>query len=295
MKFELKEYHRDLSDDALLYDIRRISEKHPEKYISRSLYEKEGVYSATPFLRRWGSWIGVLEAAGLRTERKPGDYKRIDNKELIDDVVRIAEMLSKNSVTTKEYSEYGKYKVQTLLSRFKSWNSVLDAASLAGTGYKVIKDTDLYEEIERLWIEKGSQPTTTDIKSGNSKYSLNTYSRRFGGWRGALQAFLQYINEENEENGKDITVENNLSEERAPETKKINRRKTPRDINLRLRFRVLQRDNFSCCACGASPAKDASVVLHVDHIDPWSKGGETVEKNLQTLCDKCNLGKSNVL
>lgn len=157
MKFELKEYHRDLSDDALLDDIRRISEKYPEKYISRSLYEKEGVYSATPFLRRWGSWIGVLEAAGLRTERKQGDYKRIDNKELIDDVVRIAEMLSKNSVTTKEYSEYGKYKVQTLLSRFKSWNSVLDAASLAGTDYKVIKDTDLYEEIERLWIEKGSQ------------------------------------------------------------------------------------------------------------------------------------------
>jgi 5-methylcytosine-specific restriction endonuclease McrA len=36
-------------------------------------------------------------------------------------------------------------------------------------------------------------------------------------------------------------------------------------------------------------------LLHVDHIKPWSHGGETIEDNLQTLCATCNLGKSNVL
>jgi len=70
--------------------------------------------------------------------------------------------------------------------------------------------------------------------------------------------------------------------------------KTSRDINLRLRFKVFLRDHFKCCACGASPAKDPAVVLHVDHILPWSKGGETVLDNLQTLCAKCNLGKSDL-
>ncbi|HIY39301.1 MAG TPA: HNH endonuclease, partial [Candidatus Agathobaculum merdigallinarum] len=72
-------------------------------------------------------------------------------------------------------------------------------------------------------------------------------------------------------------------------------RKTRRDINLRLRFRVMQRDNFKCCICGASPANDPTVVLHIDHIMPWSKGGETIMENLQTLCSKCNLGKSNLI
>ncbi len=33
---------------------------------------------------------------------------------------------------------------------------------------------------------------------------------------------------------------------------------------------------------------------HIDHIKPWSKGGETVLENLQTLCATCNLGKSNI-
>lgn len=66
-----------------------------------------------------------------------------------------------------------------------------------------------------------------------------------------------------------------------------------RSISTKLRYSVLKRDNFRCCACGASPAKDPSVELHVDHIVPWSKGGETALDNLQTLCSKCNIGKSN--
>ena len=69
---------------------------------------------------------------------------------------------------------------------------------------------------------------------------------------------------------------------------------TRRDINLRLRFLVLKRDNFKCCICGRSPATTSNLELHVDHIQPYSKGGETVLENLQTLCSDCNLGKSDL-
>ena len=69
--------------------------------------------------------------------------------------------------------------------------------------------------------------------------------------------------------------------------------RTTREVPDGLRYKVLKRDHFKCCACGASPAKDPSVELHIDHIIPWSKGGETTFDNLQVLCSKCNLGKSN--
>lgn len=70
-------------------------------------------------------------------------------------------------------------------------------------------------------------------------------------------------------------------------------KKSSRTIPIALRYKVLKRDNFKCCACGASPAKDPSVELHIDHIVPWSNGGETILENLQTLCSQCNIGKSN--
>jgi hypothetical protein len=72
-----------------------------------------------------------------------------------------------------------------------------------------------------------------------------------------------------------------------------NLHRTQRSPAMRMRFDVLKRDNFKCCACGASPSKDPAVELHIDHIIPWSKGGESTRENLQTLCSKCNFGKSN--
>ena len=116
-----------------------------------------------------------------------------------------------------------------------------------------------------------------------STISSGSYLRRFKTWNNALQAFVSYIG-----SGYDdalLTVKSNESCSC----------KGTRDVNLRLRFRVMQRDNFKCCICGASPAKDSSVVLHVDHIVPWSKGGKTELDNLQTLCSNCNYGKSDDL
>lgn len=58
-----------------------------------------------------------------------------------------------------------------------------------------------------------------------------------------------------------------------------------------LRYDVLRRDGYRCRICGAT-ASDG-VKLHVDHIIPVSKGGKTTLSNLQTLCERCNRGKSN--
>ena len=80
-----------------------------------------------------------------------------------------------------------------------------------------------------------------------------------------------------------------------PKEKTKEKKGKSRNPSTRLRFQVLVRDKFTCRCCGASPMKDSSVTLHIDHIIPWSKGGETSLQNLQTLCAKCNLGKSDLI
>ncbi len=62
-------------------------------------------------------------------------------------------------------------------------------------------------------------------------------------------------------------------------------------MNDSIRYNVLKRDNYKCQICGVTAKEGAK--LHVDYIIPVSKGGKTVMSNLQTLCDRCNLGKSN--
>ncbi|MCZ7384810.1 MAG: HNH endonuclease signature motif containing protein [Candidatus Methanoperedens sp.] len=65
--------------------------------------------------------------------------------------------------------------------------------------------------------------------------------------------------------------------------------KDPKDIQAvppELRQKVLERDGYKCVMCGSTKYPQ------IDHIKPFSKGGETVFDNLQTMCRKCKLRKS---
>lgn len=55
-----------------------------------------------------------------------------------------------------------------------------------------------------------------------------------------------------------------------------------------LRHLVFKRDNYKCLECGATKEE---TTLEIDHIIPWSKGGQTHIDNLQVLCKKCNRSK----
>lgn len=72
---------------------------------------------------------------------------------------------------------------------------------------------------------------------------------------------------------------------------KVIENKTKRSIPIGIRYKVFKKDAFKCIVCGRG-AKDG-VKLHVDHKTPFSLGGLTELINLQTLCDNCNIGKSN--
>jgi len=305
MKFELNDYRKELTDEEIIEDIKRVAQELEHDYISISTYRKCGQYSQTAIQGHFGTWKNALSIAGLRNERTKSELKRIKNEDYYADLQRIAKQLNKDTVLYEEYRQYGKYAAEHVFSRFKTWDKALLAAGLQPTGLarSRIDEQTLFDELERIWTKLGRQPTSTDITKGNiSKYSLDTYKRRFGGWRNALKAFVEYINlDSSEEIDEEELKENKINDQEnisktvnveKPLQKKEHR--TSRNINARMRFKILKRDNFKCCACGASPAKDPSVDLHVDHIIPWAKGGETVVDNLQTLCSKCNLGKGDM-
>jgi 5-methylcytosine-specific restriction endonuclease McrA len=61
-------------------------------------------------------------------------------------------------------------------------------------------------------------------------------------------------------------------------------------VSPRTRFRILERDHFTCQYCGRSAPE---VVLEVDHYEAKALGGGDHDWNLVTACRDCNSGKSN--
>lgn len=203
------------------------------------------------------------------------------SEELIENLKMVAKKLNTEKLSQSLYAKNGgKYNPSTFYNHFGAWNNALIKAGIKPANIVNYSDGELFENILNIWQYKGKQPTRRDLNSVPSIITQSPYNRRFNSWSTAIKEFIEYANE------KDITTINNKNIEKTT-------KKTSRDPSLRLRFKVLKRDNFSCVHCGASPAKNPTINLHIDHIKPWSRGGETEISNLQTLCQNCNLGKSN--
>ena len=211
--------------------------------------------------------------------------RNVPDEDLLNDLIATNIKLKSNgkSLTYRSYNEIGNYAATTLSVRFGSWNDALSKAGLKLNEEKNIPIEALFDNLKIVWIEKGRQPVIREMGNTPSEYTASVYSDRFGSWLKALKEFVIFVEHEryvvfNSE--AQIEIKNNPLGNSAK-----------RDPSLSLRFLVLKKNNFCCIACGRSPATVTGLQLEIDHINPWSNGGKTIEENLQTLCFDCNRGK----
>ena len=301
MKFELTEPGKDFSNSELTQDLIRLATLLNKKSVTLKEYQKYGKYSYQTQKKRFGSWLKAVETAGLEESKRPwgGDLSetRIPETQLFEDMQRIAEKLGKKAITIAEYEEYGKFGSSAISKRFGGWNKAKMAAGLKIGRLYNTTDEDYFENILNVWQTLGRQPKYQEMVAPLSRLNISSYERKFGSWRSALECFVEYVNKKDDLATTELNIPNETSEtsvvlDTPPKCIKPKKR-TNRTANLRQRFRVMKRDNFRCVLCGSSPANKPGCELHIDHIVPWSQGGETIEENLRTLCSDCNLGRSN--
>ena len=216
---------------------------------------------------------------------------KIPPEKIKEELLRVAKLYDYFEFGYREFDEVSTLcKSNTVKKTFGSWSEALASLDppLKKRSKRKFSDTQLFEEMDRIWKKLGHRPSRTEWENCNTKISYNTYKRIFGGWKAACLKFIEYkMGGEIEiyEPPKINKITNNKTEPPSNENK--------RTIPLGLRIKILERDSFRCVYCGRSPATDLNVKLHIDHIDPFSKGGKTEFENLQTLCGECNLGKSN--
>ena len=282
-KFELRRLS-DRSDQALIAEMQRVAGIITGP-ITRESFSKVGKVHTTTLGNRFGSWEGALRAAGLEERLHPSNT-RLTDEEVIKELQSVAKKLGKTTLTIEDVREHSAVSAERLRRSWSSARKAFEAAGLSATALgKRFNDEERFENLLTVWTHYGRPPQYREMYQPPSKVGGKAYVKRYGSWIAALEAFVERINvgepsAETEETGTASNTPNQTA-------------RGPRDVQLGLRFKVLQRDRFRCVLCGNNPPIDPHCVLHVDHINPWSLGGATELENLRTLCANCNVGRSN--
>ncbi len=287
MKFELESLPS-YKDEDLLEEIRRVSQRVAGK-LTMSEFDKHSKVHSSTVSKRLGGWALALEKAGIAPAVSP-QARQITSEEIISRAQELAEQLEGKALTRNQFTKHTGIGARAINSKFGSWANLIEQAGLERHHLSMrYTDEDCYENLLDVWTHYGRQPKYGEMKLPPSRIGPKAYMR-WGSWRKALLAFVERAESELDVPDQQLLREPSVTKETAA---KVNQ--GPRDIPLRLRYRVLKRDCFKCTLCGASPAKDPRVYLHIDHIFPYSKGGATTEENLRVLCNACNLGKGDLI
>jgi hypothetical protein len=204
MKFELDRLV-DYSDDEILAEIRRVAALATEPILSRAIFDTHAKVSSRSVRRRFGSWRGALERAGLpdrysgapvTLKMRTSPAKAADDEELLADLKRVAELTGR-SVTQVDVAREGRFAPATYQRRFGSWSKALAAAGLnvAASGRR-FTDEDLFENLLAVWTHYGRAPKSEEMSRPPSRATSYTYVARYGTWNRALAAFVASANAE---------------------------------------------------------------------------------------------------
>jgi hypothetical protein len=286
VKFELKTLH-DYSDAAILDEMRRVAALAQNGQLTILFFDKHSKVASTTVRRRFGDWRKALDRAGLAEFASPVQ-RHLGRDEVLEIIKDVASQFKSEPLTARRFSSLTGIGLKPIHKHFGSWSQLLAVAGIeqAPLGRRY-SDEECYENILKLWTHYSRQPSFAELNQPPSIVGSKAYARRWGGWRAALRAFVERVNEPTELVSFVKTISKSPSI--TPTTP------IPRAISLAIRYQVLCRDRFCCTICGRSPAKDSTIELHIDHIVPWSRRGTNDPSNLRTLCSKCNLGKADKL
>jgi 5-methylcytosine-specific restriction endonuclease McrA len=285
--------------DAILAEMRRVSDLIPNGPLTRADFDARARTDSATVVKKFGGWHEALKAAGLehrysgpvvsRQMRHRAGQRRTDEELLAE--LRQAAQKSESEFLTIEAFHATSPSVgdRAIRRRFGSWAAALEHAGLKASPLgRTWTDEDYFENLLDVWTHLGRRPKYREMYEAPSRITGGAYEAKWGTWMKAVSAFVERVNADVRQAHSRPTTQDPY---REASTKRGTHAKNIRTIPIGLRYKVLKRDRFRCATCGRSPANDLDCHLHVDHIVPLARGGETVEDNLRALCADCNIGK----
>ncbi|MEI8203765.1 MAG: hypothetical protein WCH34_12165 [Bacteroidota bacterium] len=114
-------------------------------------------------------------------ETKPDKFK-VTEKELLDDLKRVANEFGNRIISKAEYLENGRYTIRDFNDRFGSWTKSKEIAGLKVILLAKITKDDLIEDVKKVAEELKTENLTREAYLANGKYSKQLIQNMFGTW-----------------------------------------------------------------------------------------------------------------
>ena len=242
----------------------------------------------------------------MKFEFERRQINKIPRSKIIEELEKVAEHFNYTDFKQDDFDKLADISYFTVNREFGSWEKTMqflkEHLKKKGIDFDITSRRSMYtvqemfDEMGRIWTKLGHRPSRNEWVASNPSISYDTIYRHFGGWTNACLKFIEYKSgvEVTSDEDSSISIQNDKTMTIIPTKNRIKKKiANARTISLSIRLKVLNRDKFRCVFCGKSPATDIGTKLHIDHIKPFSKGGTSTLENLQTLCEECNLGKSD--
>jgi hypothetical protein len=122
MDFEFKQTYRNEPSENFIEDVKAVAKKLDRPTVTMQQYRPHGKYHPATIQRRFGSWLTVLEHAGLLPTRSPFN---ISDEQLFANLYQLWSQLGRQPRSTDTHTALSKYSAITYARRFGSWQKAL--------------------------------------------------------------------------------------------------------------------------------------------------------------------------
>jgi hypothetical protein len=121
MKYELEAFHRDISDEDLLADLRRVAEELGKHRVTFREYKGKGRFAPQTLAERFGSWHAAIGKANLQRTIN----RNISDEELFENLVEVWTALGRQPRTRDLRPGPSRFSWNTYAFRFGTWRKAL--------------------------------------------------------------------------------------------------------------------------------------------------------------------------
>lgn len=106
-------------------------------------------------------------------------FHKYSDSELVDRLREYAKNMGISYISSRAFSNATGISDTTITNHFGSWKTFCERAQLAPRYQRTVSETELFENLDRIWETLGRQPRSKEMKQPLSPISISRYQKEF--------------------------------------------------------------------------------------------------------------------